>query len=153
MILVLVLVNHWIWYSHFTDTSSVNPRNYKHYKYAMASDVPTFTEIASFFGIQVWLVPFSLFISLSAGEFVLPSMGSEYATGEGSSFISPGKGPGSPTFVSFPANGTSVAGDRARINAGMAKAAVNGARDWLRSSGEALGLWQGDNTRMYLRAR
>ena len=43
--------------------------------------MPTFTEIASFFGICVWLVPFSLFVSLSAGENVLPSMGSEYATG------------------------------------------------------------------------
>ena len=43
--------------------------------------MPTFAEIASYFGICVWLVPFALFVSLSAGENVLPSMGSEYATG------------------------------------------------------------------------
>jgi len=39
--------------------------------------VPTFTEIASYFGLCVWLVPFSLFVSLSASDNVLPTMGSE----------------------------------------------------------------------------
>lgn len=38
---------------------------------------PSFTEIASYFGICVWMVPFSLFVSLSAGDNVLPTMGSE----------------------------------------------------------------------------
>ena len=41
------------------------------------SSLPTFTEIASYFGICVWLVPFSLFVSLSASDNVLPTMGSE----------------------------------------------------------------------------
>jgi hypothetical protein len=40
-------------------------------------DVPTFTEIASYFGLCVWLVPFALFVSLSASDNVLPTMGSE----------------------------------------------------------------------------
>lgn len=40
-------------------------------------DVPPFTEIASFFGICVWLIPFSLFVSLSASDNVLPTIGSE----------------------------------------------------------------------------
>lgn len=39
--------------------------------------MPTFTEIASYFGLCVWFVPFSLFVSLSAGDNVLPTMGSE----------------------------------------------------------------------------
>jgi hypothetical protein len=39
------------------------------------SDLPSFSQIASFFGLCVWLVPFALFISLSAGENVLPTMG------------------------------------------------------------------------------
>jgi len=43
----------------------------------------SFTEVASFFGLCVWLIPFALFVSLSASENVLPSMGSEYATGHG----------------------------------------------------------------------
>jgi hypothetical protein len=32
----------------------------------------TFGQVASFFGICVWLVPFALFVSLSAGENTLP---------------------------------------------------------------------------------
>ncbi|ORY82533.1 transmembrane adaptor Erv26 [Protomyces lactucae-debilis] len=32
----------------------------------------TFGQVSSFFGICVWLVPFSLFVSLSAGENTLP---------------------------------------------------------------------------------
>ena len=39
--------------------------------------VPSFTEIASFFGLCVWLVPFALFVSLSASDNVLPTIGSE----------------------------------------------------------------------------
>lgn len=35
--------------------------------------MPTFTEIASFFGICVWLVPFALFVSLSASDNILPT--------------------------------------------------------------------------------
>lgn len=40
-------------------------------------DIPSFTEIASFFGLCVWLVPFALFVSLSASDNVLPTIGSE----------------------------------------------------------------------------
>lgn len=35
--------------------------------------------IASYFGLCVWLVPFALFVSLSAGDNVLPTMGNEPA--------------------------------------------------------------------------
>jgi hypothetical protein len=45
--------------------------------YDAPTDVPSFTEIASYFGICVWLVPFALFVSLSASDNVLPTMGSE----------------------------------------------------------------------------
>lgn len=37
--------------------------------------------IASYFGLCVWLVPFALFVSLSAGDNVLPTMGSEPVRG------------------------------------------------------------------------
>ena len=40
-------------------------------------NVPSFGQIAAFFGICVWLVPFGLFVSLSAGELVLPTVGSD----------------------------------------------------------------------------
>lgn len=72
--------------------------------YDTPSDVPSFTEIASYFGICVWLVPFALFVSLSASDNVLPTMGSEEPS------ITPG-GMG--------------AGIRARRGQGMAKALVD----------------------------
>lgn len=40
-------------------------------------DVPSFTEIASYFGLCVWLIPFALFVSLSASDNVLPTIGTE----------------------------------------------------------------------------
>ncbi|KAI1846674.1 hypothetical protein JX266_007247 [Neoarthrinium moseri] len=72
---VLVLVNHYLWFRHF---SAAQSRSYSR----MANiydqpDVPSFTEIASYFGLCVWLIPFALFVSLSASDNVLPTMGTE----------------------------------------------------------------------------
>ncbi|KAF9121115.1 erv26 super protein [Mortierella sp. 14UC] len=52
---VLVLVDHFMWFQYFSS---------KYY---------SFMRIASFFGICVWLVPFTYFISLSANDNALPS--------------------------------------------------------------------------------
>ncbi|KAJ3149704.1 erv26 super protein [Geranomyces michiganensis] len=52
---VLVISDHFVWFFYFTD----------HFH--------TFTEIATFFGLVVWLVPFMYFISLSANEYTLPN--------------------------------------------------------------------------------
>lgn len=90
--------------------------------------MPTFTEVASYFGLCVWLVPFALFVSLSAGDNVLPSMGSEYATGDHTSSISP---------------------DGKNKNKGMAKALVDGIRDWVGETGELMGFWKGERTRRF----
>lgn len=98
-------------------------------------------------------MPFALFVSLSAGENVLPSMGSEYATGAGSSFISAGKTPdnvGSGAESSAYAGVASGRRKRAGTNAGMAKAALNGVREWIGESGELMGFWKGEKTRAYL---
>jgi len=51
--------------------------------YDTPKDIPTFTEIASYFGICVWLVPFALFVSLSASDNILPTMGSEPSSSGG----------------------------------------------------------------------
>ena len=97
--------------------------------------MPTFTEIASYFGICVWLVPFALFVSLSAGENVLPSMGSEYATG-GNLGLSDGSLGGG--------------GDgRARRTKGLVKAGVDWIVEWFGETGELLGLWRGDKVRRF----
>ncbi|KAI0176512.1 transmembrane adaptor Erv26 [Hypoxylon sp. FL1284] len=72
---ILVLVNHYFWFQHFSDA--------QHRSYSRMSsmydqpDIPSFTEIASYFGLCVWLVPFALFVSLSASDNVLPTIGTE----------------------------------------------------------------------------
>ena len=133
--LVLVLLNHYIWFRHFSAPPPYSPSSSKA-PYRRVSPYenpydpyPSFTEIASFFGLCVWLVPFSLFVSLSASENVLPSMGSEYATGEGSNYARSGKEP--------------VRGARQ----GMLKVAVDGIREWVGETVEVLGLRKGQKTR------
>jgi hypothetical protein len=72
---VLVLINHYFWFQHFSDTQQ---RSYSRLSSMYDQpNMPSFTEIASFFGICVWLIPFALFVSLSASDNVLPTIGSE----------------------------------------------------------------------------
>ncbi|CAN8099758.1 unnamed protein product [Discula destructiva] len=69
---ILVLANHVVWYRHFSDIQKQSYKNMSSF-YETPDNLPTFTEIASYFGICVWLVPFALFVSLSAGDNVLPT--------------------------------------------------------------------------------
>jgi hypothetical protein len=69
---VLVVVNHYLWFQHFSQPKVPPPQfrldpNYKPPKLA------TFAEVSSFFGICIWFIPFALFVSLSASENVLPT--------------------------------------------------------------------------------
>ncbi|EYE93501.1 uncharacterized protein EURHEDRAFT_460022 [Aspergillus ruber CBS 135680] len=134
---VLVGLNHWLWFRHFSKPlpASRSAGNWRQPYQTNVEDMPTFTEVASYFGICVWLVPFALFVSLSAGENVLPSMGSEYATGEHVS------------TAGLARNALSV--DGKVKNKGMAKALVDGARDWVMENGEVMGFWRGDRTRRF----
>ena len=60
---ILVFINHYLWFREFGE---IQKRR-----------IPiTFGQVASFFGVCVWLVPFALFVSLSAGDNMLPTMGS-----------------------------------------------------------------------------
>lgn len=129
----LVILNHWLWFRHFSEPPNYRGKpatRWKGDRYAggMYGEQPTFTEIASYFGLCVWLVPFALFVSLSAGENVLPSMGSEYATGEREGVGGFKKG-------------------HRRKNTGMAKKAVEGAREWMTETGAVMGLWRAENVR------
>ena len=134
---VLVLLNHWLWFRHFSSPPAPSQRtenNWRQPYQVNYEDMPSFSEVASYFGLCVWLVPFSLFVSLSAGENVLPTMGSEYATGE-----RPSGGLG---HSRTPSDGKSK-------NKGMAKALVDNVGDWVRENGEIMGLWRGDRTRRF----
>lgn len=146
----LVIANHYLWFRHFSAPPSSS--SYSAYPYGRDENIPTFTEIASYFGLCVWLVPFALFVSLSAGENVLPSMGSEYATGDGSSYLTPGKAPdsfGSGSGIGVGGGSAMEGKRRARsgTNAGMAKAVVTGVREWVGETGEVMGFWKGERTR------
>jgi len=129
-----VLANHYAWFQHFQAAPHAAVHHaYRPYDDDTAARHPTFAEVASYFGLCVWLAPFALFVGLSAGENVLPSMGSEYATGEGSSFVSAGREPAA----------------QRRPREGMAKQMVNGAREWIHETGAALGLWRAENVRAW----
>ncbi len=137
---VLVLTNHFLWFRHFSTPPS-NPPHTRHGRPPSIYDrpeMPTFTEIASFFGICVWLVPFALFVSLSAGENVLPSMGSEYATG--------GEVPGG---VGGALGSGGEGGGRARRKKGLVKAAVDWIVEWVGENGQLMGFWRGDKVRRF----
>ena len=127
--LALVLLNHFLWFRRFSQSPlSRSPPRYSSTQndYDASSPfgpLPTFTEVASFFGILVWLIPFAFFVSLSAGDNVLPSMGSEYATGD------------------------TGAGKEKAKKKGLAKAAVDGAMEWFRETGEKMGFWREDRAR------
>jgi len=110
---VLVLFNHWVWFAHFS-ANSVAPR----YSIYDNPKVPTFTEIASYFGLCVWLVPFSLFVSLSASDNVLPTMNSEEP--------------------STPSAASAGAGKRQ----GMVKVVVDTVRDSIGDFGRVAGWWK-----------
>ncbi len=131
----LVVTNHFLWFRHFSTATYFSPLSsrYPKSRYDLV-DTPTFTEIASYFGLCIWLVPFTLFVSLSAGENVLPSMGSEYATGTSNRGGRDG-----------PLGGDS---DRRRRRAkGLLKATIDGAMDWVGESAQLMGFWNGDQRR------
>jgi hypothetical protein len=132
----LVVVNHWLWFRHFSEPTAFESNKTRvgmgRDRYSPATTTqPSFTEIASYFGLCVWLVPFALFVSLSAGENVLPSMGSEYATGERDGV------------------GGAFKKGHKRRNTGMAKAAVNSANKWVGETGAVMGLWNNENVRRF----
>ncbi|KAF9006530.1 transmembrane adaptor Erv26 [Cyathus striatus] len=66
----LVIADHFIWFFYFARKTN-EARHVRSYR-ASAAHIPGFTEIASFFGICVWLAPLFLFLSLSANENALP---------------------------------------------------------------------------------
>jgi len=133
---LLVIANHFLWFKHFSNPPLPSDHPYyahgAGYDYSSSNDpyfqgrYPTFTEISAFFGICVWLVPFALFVSLSAADNVLPTS-SEIGGGTAQS---PGLG------------GAKAATKKS--GGGMAKMVFGGVKDYITSSGEALGVVRPD---------
>jgi hypothetical protein len=74
---VLVVADHFLWFYHFTHRMHEARRHQTSYQRPYTPRVspgPTFTEVASFFGVCIWLVPLFLFLSLSANDNALPTM-------------------------------------------------------------------------------
>ncbi|KAI9893571.1 MAG: erv26 super protein [Vezdaea aestivalis] len=129
----LVLVNHYLWFSHFSPSASKG-NEYSRTRNTPFGSLPhgeermEFREISAFFGLCVWLVPFALFVSLSAADNVLP-------TTRGAEGMGVGAG---------------IGGERERgkghrrRNTGLAKQIVGGAVEWIKETGEAGGLWDGE---------
>jgi len=65
-------------------------------------------------------------------------MGSEYATGEGSSYTRAGI---------EPTRNGGLGGKAGSGNSGLAKAMVDGVRNWAGETGELMGFWKGEKTR------
>ncbi|KZP07747.1 DUF396-domain-containing protein [Athelia psychrophila] len=66
---VLVVVDHFLWFFHFARVS----QEARHTAYRSSKPAPGFADIATFFGVCVWLAPLFLFLSLSAGDNALPT--------------------------------------------------------------------------------
>ncbi|KAI9456717.1 transmembrane adaptor Erv26-domain-containing protein [Boletus coccyginus] len=67
----LAVTNHFLWFTHFSHLARDARLGYRYR--GSVSSVPGFTDIATFFGICVWLVPLFLFLSLSANDDTLPT--------------------------------------------------------------------------------
>ncbi|KAK7204824.1 transmembrane adaptor Erv26 [Myxozyma melibiosi] len=137
---VLVLLNHYFWFQHFSRPSIPPPTLRSSPLYEPPASFPSFSEVSSFFGICVWFVPFSLFVSLSAGDNVLPSTmdagsGSSSGSGAGGGPLGGGSAAGGSGF------GVG-AGDRARAYAkgqGMAKVVIGKIREGIAEVARVIG--------------
>lgn len=111
---ILVALNHYFWLKYFNNVNmnSQVRLNSTHTHTRRAS----FAEVTSFFAICIWSVPFALFLSLSAGDNVLPTSivkkENEYAAG--------------------------VMGRKA---SSLVKVVIDSLRDYFRGIARVLGIW------------
>ncbi|KAG6335114.1 hypothetical protein ID866_3983 [Astraeus odoratus] len=71
---ILAMTNHLMWFMHFSQVSRQARHTHTRHR-GPVTEVPSFADIATFFGICVWLVPLFLFLSLSANDNALPTSG------------------------------------------------------------------------------
>lgn len=71
LLCVLVVSNHFLWFQFFNLPRIPTAQEMAQLDYVPPT-IPTFMEVSSFFGVMVWLLPFALFVSLSAHDGMLP---------------------------------------------------------------------------------
>ncbi|KAH7911559.1 transmembrane adaptor Erv26-domain-containing protein [Hygrophoropsis aurantiaca] len=70
---LLAISDHFIWFFYFSRITREARQSFPRYRGpGVQDDAPGFSEIATFFGVCVWLVPLFLFLSLSANDNALP---------------------------------------------------------------------------------
>ncbi|TCD69867.1 erv26 super protein [Steccherinum ochraceum] len=71
---ILVVIDHFVWFFHFAHlTQQARQKARSMYHTPGSIKVAGFADIATFFGICVWLAPLFLFLSLSANDNALPT--------------------------------------------------------------------------------
>ncbi|KAI9457957.1 DUF396-domain-containing protein [Lactarius psammicola] len=74
---ILVVADHFMWFFYFARrTHEARQAAHKAYRGGPVVRPPTFGDMATFFGLCVWLTPLFLFLSLSANDNTLPTSGS-----------------------------------------------------------------------------
>lgn len=68
---ICVVLNHYFWFRYFNNNEI--PPQFRFDPNYVPKRRASFSEVASFFGICIWFIPFALFVSLSAGDYVLPT--------------------------------------------------------------------------------
>jgi hypothetical protein len=70
---IFAISDHFIWFFYFSRLTR-EARQVSHlYRAPTHSTAPGFSDIATFFGVCVWLIPLFLFLSLSANDHALPT--------------------------------------------------------------------------------
>lgn len=127
---VSVVINHYLWFQHFTDPTVPPYAIYKSNPHYEGKTHPPFSHVASFLGICVWMVPFALFISLSASDNMLPMNNHDEAMMAG---MSSGGNGGISIDIS--------AAEKAKKHStGLAKAIISTCYEWILRAARACGL-------------
>jgi len=75
---ILVVADHFLWFHHFSarlhDARRYQNTYHRPHTPRVPTESPTLAEVASFFGVCIWLVPLFLFLSLSANDNALPTL-------------------------------------------------------------------------------
>lgn len=77
---ILAICDHFLWFFYFarvTHDARQRPPPHRGMKTQRQLNAPSFGDMATFFGICVWLAPLFLFLSLSANDNALPTSGAQ----------------------------------------------------------------------------